>query len=1064
MSYSNSAPLPTINAPPAPPRLFGRQRHARTLQARLSEARLVTLTGAGGSGKTHLALHVIHTLAARFPGGVWWCDLGPVADPAFVPYAVATAFGMADATESLAALMARIGPLPQVLVLDGCEHLITAVAGLVEGLLRGCAGLRILATSLQPLGVAGEVVYPLPPLPLPPDDLPLAQLAAHPAIALFTARATAVNPSFRLTPEHAPLIISICRRLDGLPLAIELAAARAGLLSLEQIDRYLATSLAVLDNQPARGSAARQRALGATLTWGYSLLTTAEQRLFRSLAVFPGSFTLEAAAAIASESESDTITLLAGLVRKSMVVVTELPARGSARYRLLEPVRLFAREQLDNAGETALTRDRHLAWAIALAEGASTQPLGPITGAAMARLAAEYDNLRAALRWAITTRQVVVGLRFVVALFRFWFNRGPLGEARHWADEVLHLPEITLAPPLLRAQAAFVAGRLACRQGDDQSAHIRGHESLHLAQEAGDRETEARALDLLGLVSHDLNHFAEAVTYHQAALALRRELGDDYGVAVSLNNLGLVHFDYADYDAATACFTAALEAATRVGMSLLPALHNLAEIALARDDSEMAATYARRLLALAEATGDQHAGATATSTLAVVAYVTGALSEAARLGEQALTMLRQLDAPIWEADILRMLGDLALTEGNVAAAKTRYAEGLAAYERANSIRGRGIMLARLALLATQQSETEVALAYAREAVGILTPTGHRHPLIEAVEAVAIALATTEPSITAALLSSTSTERDRLRIPRLPPWRDPVEAVAARAAVAAPVSLDVAAALALGHATSPAAPQHDQVPELHASALGPIRVIVAGQPVPASAWTYRKACELFFYLLDRSPATKAAIGLDLWPDASPAQLRNYLHRSLHFIRHALGNAERIRFANGTYAINRALPLWYDVAHFEQCLREANALGPVTSLTARQRSRAIALLTEATALWRGEFLADLDAGGWAALRREELRITFVQALLDLGQLYALEAHYEQATVIYRRALAEDPYLEQAHREIMRCLARQGKRAQALRQYHALVELLATDLQTTPTPETTLLAERIRHGDDV
>lgn len=1054
------------NLPSAPTPLIGRRREARAVQARLAEARLVTLTGAGGSGKTRLALHVATALAPRFAGGAWWCDLGPVSDPAFVPQTVAAALGVADTAGSpLAALTATIGPTPRLLVLDGCEHLTSAVAALADALLRGCPGLRILATSLQPLGVPGEQVWPVPPLPLPPGDLPPARLAEHPAVALFVARAAAVAPGFCLTDENAPLIVAICRRLDGLPLAIELAAAWAGLLSLEQIERRLAEGLAVLGRGPA--TTVQQRTLTATLAWGYSLLTADEQHLFRCLSVFSGGFTLEAAAVVAGADEDATLEPLAGLVRKSMVAVADLPARGPARYRLLEPVRAYARELLEEAGEGPTARSRHLGWAVALAEEAASRPLGPIGGEAMARLAAEYDGLRAALRWAVTARQVEAGLRLAVALFRFWFQQGPLGEGRGWADELLHLPEVADAAPALRARAAFVSGRLACRQGDDRSALARGAESLRLAREAGDRAAEARALDLLGLVGHDLNDFDGAIAHHRAALALRRELGDDYAVAVSLNNLGLVHFDRGDYDEAAASFTAGLEAAARVGVDLLPALQNLAEIALARGDGAAAAAHARRLLALAEDAGDRHSAATATGVLAAAARLAGDLAEAARLGEQALAQIRRLDAPTWEGDVLRELGDLAATRGELSAARTRYDEALAAYTRAGSTRGRGVLLARLALMTAAQGETAAALTHAREAVALLAPTGHRHPLIEAVEAVAVALAAAEPVTAAHVLAAAAAERERLRIPRLPPWRDLIERTAATVAAdaASPPPLAEAVHLALGESPSPAqVDARPPTPELCACALGPVQVTVGGKPVPASAWTYRKACELFFYLLDRPSATKAAIGLDLWPDASPAQLRNYLHRSLHFIRQALGDADRIRFANGAYAVNRELPLWYDAAVLEQRLQEVAALGPADALPPGQRAEAIAWLEEAVGLWRGDFVADLDAGEWAILRGEELRMVYLQGLLDLGRLYLLDGQYERAAAAYRRALAEDPYLELARRELMRCLARQGERSRALRQYRELADLLAADLKAAPSPETTLLYERIRRGDDV
>ncbi|MCS6844837.1 MAG: bacterial transcriptional activator domain-containing protein, partial [Caldilineales bacterium] len=388
-----------------------------------------------------------------------------------------------------------------------------------------------------------------------------------------------------------------------------------------------------------------------------------------------------------------------------------------------------------------------------------------------------------------------------------------------------------------------------------------------------------------------------------------------------------------------------------------------------------------------------------------------------------------------------------------------------------SVRGRGTLLARLALLTARQGEMHAALAQAREAAALLAPTGHRHPLVETVEAVAVALAVTEPDTAAALLAAAAAERDRLRIPRLPPWRDRIQetidqVAAVATAAASPGSIEEAVRLVIGERPSLAAEVSAQPSkqELRACALGPTLVTVDGKPVPASAWTYRKAYELFFYLLDRPKATKAEIGLDLWPDASPAQLRNYLHRSLHFIRQAIGDRERVRFANGAYEINRELPLWYDVAALEDGLQRAAALGHADALTPSQRAAAIALLAEAAELWRGGFLANLDVGEWAILRREELRMAYLQGLLDLGRLCLLDRQYDQAAATYRRALAEDPYLELAQRELMRCLARQGERSQALRQYRELAGLLAADLKAAPSPETTQLYERIRRGDDV
>jgi len=253
------------------------------------------------------------------------------------------------------------------------------------------------------------------------------------------------------------------------------------------------------------------------------------------------------------------------------------------------------------------------------------------------------------------------------------------------------------------------------------------------------------------------------------------------------------------------------------------------------------------------------------------------------------------------------------------------------------------------------------------------------------------------------------------------------------------------------------------PDLRVYALGPTRVIVGARTLASTDWTYAKSRELCFYFLAQPPATKAQIGLDLWPDASEEQLRSQFHRALHHLRKALGHHEWIRFTSGTYTFNRAAPYWCDLHVFEAHLREAQALLRA-GLPPVERARAVAYLEEATQLWRGDFLADLDAGEWAVFRREELRQAFLQALLDLGQLHFADARYAAAAACYRRLLVHDNYLELAHRELMRCYARQGELGQALRHYQALRQLLRDELGADPSAETTLLYERLRRGDDV
>jgi len=279
-----------------------------------------------------------------------------------------------------------------------------------------------------------------------------------------------------------------------------------------------------------------------------------------------------------------------------------------------------------------------------------------------------------------------------------------------------------------------------------------------------------------------------------------------------------------------------------------------------------------------------------------------------------------------------------------------------------------------------------------------------------------------------------------------------------------VSLDQAVAEVLGAEAQESSTATVKEPELRVFALGPTKVIVGQRVVSTTGWTYAKAKELFFYFLAQPPAAKGQIGLDLWPDASDAQLRSQFHRAMHYLRKALAHPDWVVFANDAYAFNRATPYWCDLHAFEAQVREARALLYAGLPPPAEQARAVACLEEATQLWRGDFLADLDAGEWAILRREELRQMFLLALLDLGRLHFVATRYAAAAGCYRRALAHDSYLELAHRELMRCYARQGETSQALRHYQSLHTLLHDELGTSPSAETALLYERLRRGDDI
>jgi len=436
----------------------------------LAAARLVTVTGVGGGGKTRLALAVAADRAGCYTDGAWLVELAAVADPALVPEAVATALAFRPTGEAAAAaaLVAFLRPRALLLVLDNCEHLIDACAALAEVVLRDCPGVRLLATSREPLRVAGERQHRLAPLAAPdPAALPaLADLARVPAVQLFLARAQAVDPAFRLTPENAAAVAAICARLDGLPLALELAAARVGALALGEILARLDDSVRLLTGG-SRAGPTRHQTLGAALAWGDALLTPAERALFRHLAVFAGGWDLEAAAVVGTGEHPDpaaVLDLLVGLVSKSLVQAETGP--GAARYRLLEPVRQFAAARLAEHGERDAARMRHAAHYLALAERAAAALRGPDQVVWLARLDRERGNLRAALGWA-TERAAggdpAPGLRLATALVPFWEARSTLAEGRDCLAAALAAPAGREHARLRGCSGPGMAGWPTCR-------------------------------------------------------------------------------------------------------------------------------------------------------------------------------------------------------------------------------------------------------------------------------------------------------------------------------------------------------------------------------------------------------------------------------------------------------------------------------------------------------------------------------------------------------------------------------------------------------------------------
>jgi non-specific serine/threonine protein kinase len=530
----------------------GRERELAEVKRLLGEAPLLTLTGAGGAGKTRLALRVAAEASGDFADGVWLVELAPLANPTLVPQAVATALGVREApgralTDTLTEYLHTREIL---LVFDNCEHLVAAAAQLTETLLQACPRLRILATSREALGLAGELAWRVPSLTLPDPDRfagagPGAEsiLVEYEAVRLFLDRATFALPSFALSDQNAPTIAQICRRLDGMPLAIELAAARVRALTVEQIAERLDDRFRLLTGG-SRTSLPRQQTLRATVDWSYDLLSEAERVLLHHLSVFSGGWALEAAEAVCGGDavpSSAVLDLLVQLVDRSLVLAE--PQGVEERYRLLETVRQYAREKLLEAGEANGVRDRHRDYFLSLAEQADPELRGREQLTWLERLTREQDNLRAAIEWSLTRDPAETALRLAGALGWFWDLRGHWSEGRAWVERCLELatpndaqPDrtATQVAPWVRGRIFLAAGILALVQTDFAAARPSLEEAIQLSRSAGDHWGVARALMSLAPVEAYQGRHGEAAAHLQEGLALFRAVGDKWGTALAL--------------------------------------------------------------------------------------------------------------------------------------------------------------------------------------------------------------------------------------------------------------------------------------------------------------------------------------------------------------------------------------------------------------------------------------------------------------------------------------------------------------------------------------------------
>ena len=649
---------------------IGREKEIADIKRSMATTHVLTLLGPGGAGKTRLALQIAAECVDLLHDGVWLVDLAPISDPTLVAQTAASAVGLREPGRSpMEALIDFLRPKSLMLILDNCEHVLAAAADLCSGLLRHAPNLRILATSRETLGITGELVYRVPPLPLPdPHD------AASPdsvgqfaAVQLFVERATFQQPGFAITTSNAKTIATICRRLDGIPLALELAAARVKVLSLDQIAARLNDRFRLLTGG-ARTDLPHHQTLRAAMDWSYDLLPEDERALFRRLSVFVGGFTLEAAESVCADAagldSSHVLDLLSRLVDKSLVTVDDR-AKSEVRYRLLETVRQYSFDRMVEAGEVERVRNRHRDFYQNLAERAELELTGPEQKTWLDRLEIEHDNYRAALEWSMAdAKGAEAATRLAGSLWWFWEVRGYWSEARRWLKAALARKEGVSAAA--RAKALNAASGIALRQGDSAETKAFAQESLELSRQLGDKRTTASCLVILGTQACRMQDYKQAAELSGESLTLSREVGDNWGTAWAQGILGLVAAEEKDYTRATALMEESIQGmrtlGTQWGMGIM--LVNLGLVTREQGDLARAVSLFEEALGVLRQLGDKSYISYTQLNLGAVASALGEHTRAAQLYADSLALRKELEDRRGMATCVAALGCTAAGLGD----------------------------------------------------------------------------------------------------------------------------------------------------------------------------------------------------------------------------------------------------------------------------------------------------------------------------------------------------------------------------------------------------------------
>lgn len=974
---------------PAPlTRFVGRERELDDLARLLPATRLLTLTGAGGSGKTRLARETAQRVGGDFER-VSWVDLTPLADATLIDDRIATALRIPERTGGapLDAVIGAIGDSRTLLVVDNCEHLVDACATVAETLLQTCPHLVVLATSREALGVMSETAWLVP------------AMSPTEAVQLFVDRAQSSLPSFTLTEANRPAVEEICRRLDGIPLAIEFAAARVRVLPPEQIARRLDDAFRLLSSGN-RTAMPRHRTLRATMEWSHALLGAREQALLRRLSVFAGSFSLDAAEAVCEGTmleADDILDGIAALVDKSLLVL--VTSEGEARYRLLETVRQYGLERLAEADEQARFAHRHAEYFLSLLEGPGLHVYeGELSATQLARLAEEDDNLRAAMAWAIAEpSRAEHALRLADGLFWYWYG----------------------------SSMAFPGGQYREGRRFVEAALTNGHEQ--------DRVLRANALSSLGLIALASGAWDLSARCLAEALDIARATHNRAHETFAVAKLGATHFMRGNIGEARRLLAEAQALIAGRSPSVLHAFVYFWDswLAIVTGDLQRAREVATMQIGLGHQTRHHSVRGHSNTIMGMLETAEGRLDEAYTHYITAIT--HHLDPE----DAWGLMLDV---EGlaRLAVARRRHSDAARILGGSDALRERAMIVSPP--MAHEQLERLVALLEEKlgaEAVARLRAEGRTLPLSEIVQIACDQTLghTTEFAVVVPELMAA------------PP------APAPEAATPAPASAKPAALAAAHEPITSSEPAR-----LRVLTLGPLQTFVGARLIEASTWGSARPRELLVYLLLHPQGrTKEQAGLALWPDASAAQLRNNFHVTLHRLRKALGGSEWIALDGERYRLDAALLEEFDATRFEHEVTQARRA------LKRKQEGATQALDQALALYRGDFLDGEPVGDWHVEYRDRLQILYLDGLMELGQQYLQEERHRRAAEAFRRVLARDEFHESALQSLLRCHAALGERAQGVRVYRSFVERLRQELETEPEPQTARVFEQLLQGAD-